>query len=120
MVEPKDKSLYDSVKRRIYQKMPKHSAYRSAHLVRAYKKAFVKKHGKTKAPYTKGPRPLKRWFLERWRNQSGGVGYRKKSDVYRPTRRVSKKTPKTFQELTAAQIRRARAEKRKTGRVKKF
>jgi hypothetical protein len=42
------------------------------------------------------------------------------SDIYRPTVKVSKKTPTTFQELTNKEIERARREKARTGRVKKF
>lgn len=66
MTKPADSKLYDSVKRRVYKKMPKHSAYRSGHLVKEYKKAFIKKHGTRKKPYIgQGKRPLKRWFDEK-------------------------------------------------------
>lgn len=120
-MKPTDQPLYDSVKRRIYRENPKHSAYRSGRLVQAYKAAFKKKHG-TKQPYKGDKRkaPLKRWFKEKWRNQRGGIGYKSKSDVYRPTIRVSKKTPTTFKELSPSQIRAARREKEATGRVNKF
>ena len=60
------------------------------------------------------------WFREKWESQRGETGYKHKSDVYRPTVRVNKDTPTTFKELTKEQIERARAEKQKTGRVKKF
>ena len=63
---------------------------------------------------------LSRWFKEDWKNQRGGVGYKKKSDVYRPTKRITKDTPKTFSELSKSEIEKAQREKRKTGRVKKF
>ena len=43
MSEPKDKTLYESVKRRVYKKIPKHSAYRSGVLVKEYKEAYKKK-----------------------------------------------------------------------------
>ena len=56
----------------------------------------------------------------KWESQRGETGYKHKSDVYRPTVRVNKETPTTFKELTKEQIERARAEKQKTGRVKKF
>jgi hypothetical protein len=42
------------------------------------------------------------------------------NDVYRPTVRVTKETPTTFQELTQKEIERARREKANKGRVKKF
>ena len=79
----------------LYAEMPTHSAYRSGQLVQRYKAA-----GGT---YT-GPKPktrdggLPRWFAETWRNQSGKVGYQ------------GKETPKTFAELSPAQIHSAFAE----------
>ena len=63
---------------------------------------------------------LARWMKEKWLNQRGEVGYKYKNDIYRPTVKVSKDTPTTFKELTNKQIERARQEKAKTGRVKKF
>ena len=63
---------------------------------------------------------LQRWHKETWLNQRGEVGYKNKSDVYRPTVRVNKDTPITSNELTKEQIKKAQAEKTKTGRVKKF
>ena len=48
------------------------------------------------------------------------MGYKKKGDVYRPTRRVSKKTPKTFRELGKKRVKKAMSTKKRTGRVKKF
>ena len=47
-------------------------------------------------------------------------GYQSKSDIYRPTVRVDKKTPTTMNELSKEQIKSAREEKLKTGRVKNF
>ena len=123
MAIPTDQKLYDSVKAKVYKKMPKHSAYRSGILVKEYKEAFKKKHGTKKSPYKgkeKSNAPLKRWFKEDWKNQRGGTGYKKKGDVYRPTKRVNKKTPATFKELSKKEIKAAQKEKKKTGRVKKF
>lgn len=122
IMEPRDKKLYNKTKKIIYQKIPKHSAYRSGILVKTYKKKFYKKYG-NKDPYIgkknldKG---LGRWFREKWRNQRGSVGYRYKNDVYRPTRRITKKTPKTFKQLGKKAIKRARTEKYRTGHVKRF
>jgi hypothetical protein len=122
MVQPKDLKLYSAVKRNIYKKYPKHSAYRSGLIVQNYKKAFKKKYG-NRSPYL-GKKPkrsgLSRWFAEDWRNQRGGVGYKSKSDIYRPTKRITKKTPTTFSELSQRQIKRTRSEKYRSGRVKKF
>ena len=51
MNKPTDNSLYNKIKKDIYKKNPKHSAYRSGILVKTYKKEFLKKYGKKK-PYT--------------------------------------------------------------------
>lgn len=121
--KPTDEKLYNRVKARIYKENPKHSAYRSSLIVKKYKEAFKKKHGLTKKAYS-GTKPkntgLSRWHREKWSNQRGGVGYKKKADVYRPTKRISKKTPATFSELSKKQISSAMKEKAKTGKVKKF
>lgn len=122
MVRPTDEKLYSKVKKEIYKKMPKHSAYRSGLLVKTYKEEYRKKHKKTNY-YTEKNKTkdgLTRWFKEKWRNQRGEVGYKKKGDIYRPTKRISSKTPKTFSELSIKRINKARKEKIKKGRVKKF
>lgn len=120
---PTDKKLYNKIKKNIYKKYPKHSAYRSGILVKTYKKKFTKKYGKNKKPYQgkkSMKKGLKRWFREKWVNQRGEVGYKYKSDIYRPTYRVTKKTPKTHKELSKYRIKKARSEKKRTGRVKRF
>lgn len=123
MPEPKDETLYESVKRRVYKEIPKHSAYRSGKLVQEYKEAYKRKHGSGSSPY-KGEKPktkgLSRWFAEEWKNQRGGSGYKKKGDVYRPTKRITSETPTTFSELTQKQIQDAQRKKRTKGRVDKF
>ena len=120
--KPVDQQLYNMIKRRLYKKMPTHSAYRSSILVKQYKEAFKKEYG-SKKPYT-GTKPkktgLKRWHDEEWRNQRGGVGYKKKGDVYRPTKRITKKTPVTFSELSKKRIKTAMKKKLTKGRVNKF
>tara|TARA_Y100000816_G_C26069458_1_gene562369 strand:+ start:478 stop:951 length:474 start_codon:yes stop_codon:yes gene_type:complete len=122
MPEPVDMTLYNKIKKKVKKDIPKHSAYRSGIIVQKYKKAFAKKYGK-KSPY-KGKktkkRGLKRWFLEDWRNQDGKVGYHSKSDIYRPTKRITKNTPVTHSELTKKERRRARRTKRKVGYVHRF
>lgn len=122
MATPKDPVLYESVKKKVYVKIPKHSAYRSGILVKTYKEEYEKKH-KSKDAYTgtkKQSSPLSRWFGEEWRNQRGEVGYQKKGDIYRPTKKVSKDTPKTYKELSKTDIANAMREKKKTGRVVKY
>jgi hypothetical protein len=123
MPKPKDMSLYNKVKTRVYKRIPKHSAYRSGVVVSSYKKAFSKKYGKRKKPYSgkrTKKRGLGRWFKEKWVNQRGKVGYKYKSDIYRPSKRITRKTPTTHKELSRKQVKRARSEKRRTGRVKRF
>ena len=115
MSKPANQELYDKVKKNIYSKYPKHSAYRSSLLVKEYKEQGGKYVGVKNS--NKG---LAKWHKETWLNQRGEVGYKNKSDVYRPTVRVSKDTPTTFKELTKEQVKKAQVEKAKTNRVKKF
>lgn len=89
------------------------------------KRSNRSKRGKKKrrrAGTAKGRRSrgLTRWFAEKWRNQRGRVGYKYKSDVYRPTVRITKKTPVTHGELTRREVRRARRTKARKGRVGRF
>lgn len=108
---PRDAKLYASTKRAVYEKYPKHSAYRSGILVQTYKNAFSKKYGKAKNPYT-GKKPvstgLTRWFMEEWKSDKGTIGYPYKSSVYRPTKRITKDTPKTFSEIDKKTLKRAK------------
>ncbi len=48
------------------------------------------------------------------------MGYKSRSDIYRPTRRVTAETPLTFHEVGADGLRLARAEKLKRGFVRSF
>lgn len=123
MPEPKDPKMYERIKKKYQADMP-NSAYRSGLIVKAYKAAYKKKYGDD-AAYV-GAKPakskpgLKRWFAEEWRNETGTIGYDKKNKIYRPTKRVTKKTPATWSELTPAQIKAAKKKKVTTGRVDKF
>lgn len=120
---PADRKLYEKVKKQIYKKYPKQSAYRSGLLVKKYKKKFAEIYGPNKSPYI-GSYPknkgLNRWFKEDWKSDTKKYKYTSKSSVYRPTKRITKDTPTTFKELSDKQIKRAKREKAKTGRVKKF
>lgn len=125
---PSDSKLYERVKKKVYEEIPKHSAYRSGILVKRYKQEFSKKYGNSKSPY-KGEKPrlnrkeltgLTRWFKEKWVNQRGEIGYSKKGDIYRPSRRVTKNTPVTWKELSKKEVADAQKEKKKTGRVTRF
>ena len=121
-MKPKDEKLYDKIKRH-YQKIMPNSAYRSGLIVKSYKNAYLKKYGKnngyggSKKNINKG---LNRWFAEKLRNESGKVGYNKKNILYRPTKRITSETPKTWSELTKKEISNAKNKKKKYGRVNKF
>jgi hypothetical protein len=119
---PKDAKLYESIKNKVYKQITKHSAYRSGILVKVYKKAYLKKYKSNEAYYGKktNKQGLARWFKEEWKNQRGEVGYKNKNDVYRPTRRVTPKTPLTFNELTKYELTKAKKIKETKGRVYRF
>ena len=112
--EPKDKALYMKVKKEVYKAHPKHSAYRSGLLVKKYKERGGTYTGK------KNSDGLTRWFKEEWKNQRGQTGYKKKDDVYRPTKRITKDTPKTFKEISKKELKTAQKKKATKGRVDKF
>ena len=119
---PRNTKLYNQVKTELYKKMPQHSAYRSGLLVQQYKKAFKKQYPRSD-PYvgqTSKRRGLSRWFKEDWKSDTGKYHYTSKSSVYRPTKRITKATPKTFSELNKNQLRKAKYKKRVHGRVNRF
>lgn len=109
-----NQKLYDKIKKKLYKEMPKNSAYRSGLLVKKYKEAGGTYSGE------KTKKGLIRWFREEWKTQDGKKTYQKKGDVFRPTKRISKDTPKTFNELSKKDIKKAQNEKKKKGRVKKY
>ncbi len=69
---------------------------------------------------TKKGLALKRWFKEKWRTPRGKKGYKGKDRTFRPTRKVSSKTPATWSELSASERARAAKEKRTKGRVSRY
>ena len=107
--------LYEKGKKEIYAKYPQHSAYRCGLSVQEYKR----RGGTYKGSEIK-TNGLNRWFAERWTNQRGEVGYKCKSDDYRPNVRITKNTPTIFKELSKDEIKKARSEKAKSGHVAKF
>ena len=112
---PSNEELDEQVKKEVCQKYPKHSAYRSGLLVQEYKR-----RGGTYEGNRNINNGLPLWFASKWTNQRGEPIYKFKSDIFRPTVRVTKDTPTTFAELTAEEIAKARREKARTGRVKQF
>ena len=122
MAIPKDKELYNRVKNRVYVDIAKHSAYRSGQLVKRYKEAYQKKYG-SKDAYEGKKKTNKgqdRWFKEDWRTQDGKKEYSKAGDIFRPTKKITKDTPKTMGELSKADKDKAIKKKKTKGRVDKY
>lgn len=101
-------ALYEKAKKIVYKQYPKHSAYRSGQLVKLYKEMGGTYSGK------KENTGLTRWFKEEWKDV-GGLVYgalspkRRRSSileypVYRPTKRVTKKTPLTLKEINPSNL----------------
>ena len=63
---------------------------------------------------------LKRWFKEDWRTPRGNKDYSKGENTFRPTKKISKKTPKTWSQLSKGDKARAAKEKRENGRVSRY
>ena len=110
-----NQALYDRVKARVMRNNPVHSAYRSGLIVKEYKR----QGGRYSGPHPRAT-GLARWFRENWKSNTGRYGYTAKSSVYRPTKRITKKTPATFSELTPRELVRAKREKAAKGRVSTF
>ena len=113
--EPLDKELYEKLKKEIWAQYKVPSAYRSAQLVKKYKEA-----GGTYSGEKDINKCISRWIREKWMSNKGTTNYPHNNSIYRPTIRITKDTPTTFAELTPAEIERAKAEKARTGRVKRF
>jgi hypothetical protein len=101
---PTNLILYNKIKKKIFDKNPINSAYRSGLLIKTYKNEFLKKYGDTE-PFKNNflKRPLERWFKEHWINTNEIIGLNG-YPVYRPTIRVTKDTPKTVQEISPEKL----------------
>ena len=67
---------------------------------------------------TKAGANLKRWFKEKWKDEKGnpcGSSKNKKTKKCRPTKRISKETPRTWGSLSKSQKAKAVAEKKRVG-----
>ncbi len=84
--------LYDKVKQEADKIYTKSSAYKSGWIVKTYKQRGGKYEDDDK------PKNLKRWYKEKWVD-IGNKAY----PVYRPTKRISKKTPLTKSEINPKQ-----------------
>lgn len=91
-MKPKNKELYEKARSIVYKQYEKPSAYRSGALIKKYKElggTFIN-DGK--------PKPLKRWYSELWKDVNPNKTS-KSYPVYRPTKRISSKTPLTVNEI---------------------
>lgn len=89
---PKDKALYERVRKMADKIYDRPSAYKSGFIVKKYKELGGEYSGNNKNTN------LDRWFKEDWKD----VNPNKTSNsypVYRPTKRISKKTPLTVTEI---------------------
>jgi hypothetical protein len=119
MSVPKDKSLYNYVKSLANKKFKSPTGvYRSSWIVKEYKK----RGGSYSKSKTSGSSGLKRWYKEKWvdlnrpirsRKTRKIIGYKpcgrsnkseKRYPACRPSRRVNKKTPKTYKQISKSRI----------------
>jgi hypothetical protein len=122
MAIPKDKNMYERIKKSVYSEIPTHSAYRSGQIVKRYKMAYKKKYNSSDAyeGKKKTNKGLDRWFKEDWRTQDNKKEYDSKDDIFRPTKKITKETPKTMSELSKKDIKKAQRKKQTKGRVDKY
>ena len=123
MPEPIHNTLYEKVKQEATRKFASKSGiYRSSWIVREYKKRGGKYKGSK--PTKKGG--LKRWYKEKWVDLNrpiyqhgkivdyepcGRTSTSQKYPLCRPTKRITKKTPKTYKELSKRSIKQAKKRK---------
>ena len=69
---------------------------------------------------TKKGASLRRWFQVDWRTPKGKENYEGGENTFRPTKKVSKDTPKTWSEVTPASKAKAQKEKNTKGRVSRY
>lgn len=102
MPTPLNPLLYEKAKQIADEKYEKPSAYKSGFIVKKYKElgGTYKDDKKTKN--------LQRWYRERWVD----VG-NKEYPVYRPTKRISEKTPLTIKEIKPSNLKEQIALKQK-------
>jgi len=95
MPTPLNQDLYDNVKKKIMKSYKKNSAFASGAIVKEYKRQGGKYKDDGK------PRPLKRWFDEKWVDINPIIGVMKDDayPVFRPTIKVNSKTPTILQDI---------------------
>lgn len=92
MSQPINKALYEEVKKKADTIYKKPSAYKSGYIVQEYKRQGGKYRAITKE------RPLADWFKEDWKDVNPNKT-KTSYPVYRPTKRISKQTPLTVDEI---------------------
>jgi len=121
---PLQPELYARVKKLADATYGKPSAYKSGWIVKTYK-SLGGKYAEAEDKDTNRSHALARWFLEDWvdlnrrrpdgtyepcgRLRAAGGPY----PLCRPSRRVSKQTPATVQELSRETVKRAQSQKRR-------
>lgn len=81
-----------------------------------------KKFIKVAVRKTKKGLALKRWFKEKWTDEKGnacGSTKNKRTKKCRPSKRISRKTVKTWKEMSPAEKKKAVAEKKRVGMGRK-
>ena len=95
MPTPLNVDLYENVKKKIMASYKKNSAFASGAIVKEYKRqgGKYKEDGK--------PKNLKRWFGEKWIDVNPILGITNDSayPVFRPTIKISSKTPTILQDI---------------------
>ena len=94
---PVDKDLYEKVKEEADKIYKKPSAYKSGFIVKKYKDLGGEYIDDKK------PKNLARWFKEDWQDINP-LKSETSYPVYRPTKRITKDTPTTEEELTPQRI----------------
>lgn len=103
---PSDPKLYEEVKEYINTIYKKSSAYRSMAYIREYKRRgghFIK---------DRKPKRLLRWMREEWKDVNPNKT-RKSYPVYRPTKKISSKTPITLSEVSLLNLKNQSIKKQK-------
>lgn len=100
MPTPLNMELYNNVKEKIMKSYKKNSAFASGAIVKEYKRqgGKYKEDGKKKN--------LKRWFDEKWIDINPLIGIKNDDayPVFRPTIKVSEKTPTILQDIPVERL----------------
>lgn len=96
-MRPANPQLYARARRVVFARYSKPSAFRSMATIKEYKRL-----GGTFLPDHK-PRTLRRWMREKWRDVNPRKT-RKSYPVFRPTVRISNKTPLIASEIPRSEL----------------